>query len=195
MRTILFAGHRLDTEDRPAPRFPAGMETQAGDAIRRAVAEIVRCHGEARGIAGGASGGDILFHEACGRLGVPTQLYLPMGEDAFVAESVAPAGNEWVHRFEALATKVPRVFYHEPADRSDHSSADARNIWEQNNDWLLDQGLSDGADNLTVLVLWDGHSGDGPGGTEHLVHAARDAGAEVIVVDATSLRTDDANRQ
>ena len=188
MRTILFAGHRLDAENRPAPRFPAEMETQAGDAIRDAVAEIVRCHGRARGIAGGASGGDILFHEACGRLGIPTQLYLPMGENAFIAESVAPAGAEWVQRFAALAERLPRVFYHDGVDDSPRSAAH-RNIWEQNNEWLLGEGLHDGPDNLTVLVLWDGHAGDGPGGTEDLVHAARLAGAEVIVVDATSLRT------
>ena len=190
MRTILFAGHRLDAEDRPAPRFPAEMETQAGDAIRDAVAEIVRCHGRARGIAGGASGGDILFHEACGQLGIPTQLYLPMGEQAFIAESVAPAGAEWVQRFAALAASLPLVFYHDPSARSLRDAAHAQSIWEQNNKWLLDEGLHEGADNLTVLVLWDGHAGDGPGGTEALVHAARLAGAEVIIVDATSLQTD-----
>ena len=187
MRTILFAGHRLDAEDRPAPRFPAEMETQAGDAIRHAVADIVRCHGRARGIAGGASGGDILFHEACGRLGIPTQLYLPMGEDAFIAESVAPAGAEWVQRFAALTTRLPLVFYHPATESSARDAAHAHDIWEQNNQWLLDEGLSEGADNLTVLVLWDGHTGDGPGGTEDLVHAARLAGAEVIIVDATTL--------
>ena len=188
MRTILFAGHRLDAEDRPAPRFPAEMEAQAGDAIRHAVADIVLCHGRARGIAGGASGGDILFHEACGRLGIPSELYLPMGEDAFIAESVAPAGADWVQRFAALASRLPRVFYHPPPESAAHHGQPARNIWEQNNQWLLQQALSEGADNLTVLVLWDGHTGDGPGGTEDLVHAARLAGAEVVIVDATTLR-------
>jgi hypothetical protein len=188
MRTILFAGHRLDAEDRPAPRFPAEMETLAGHAIRDAVAGIIRCHGRARGIAGGASGGDILFHEACGRLGIPTELHLPMGEDAFIAESVAPAGADWVQRFTALAARLPRVFYHRATRSSAGDGARARSIWEENNRWLLDEGLTGGADNLTVLVLWDGHAGDGPGGTEHLVHAARAAGAEVIIVDATTLQ-------
>lgn len=189
MRTILFAGHRLDAGDRPAPRFPAEMETQAGDAIRSAVADIVRCHGRARGIAGGASGGDILFHEACGRLGIPSELYLPMGEDAFIAESVAPAGAQWVQRFAALATRLPRVFYHPPPGSAGHDEEPARSIWEQNNQWLLHEALREGAENLTVLVLWDGHTGDGPGGTEDLVHAARLAGAEVVIVDATTLQS------
>ena len=188
MRTILFAGHRLDTRDRAAPRFPAEMEARAGDAIRDAIAGVVRSHGLARGIAGGASGGDILFHEACSRLGVPTQLYLPMAEDAFVAESVAPAGEEWVRRFEALATRVPRVLYRDESARSGRTVGHAKTIWEQNNTWLLDAGLGGGAENLTVLVLWDGRTGDGPGGTEDLVRAAKRAGAEVIIVDAKSLR-------
>jgi hypothetical protein len=188
MRTILFAGHRLDSRDRAAPRFPAEMETRAGEAIREAVSGIVRSHGPARGIAGGASGGDIIFHEACSRLGVPTQLYLPMAQDAFVAESVAPAGADWVRRFESLVTRVPRVFYRDGGAATQRPAGRATTIWERNNTWLLDEGLSGGAENLTVLVLWDGRSGDGPGGTEDLVHAAERAGAEVVVVDANSLR-------
>lgn len=190
MRTILFAGHRLDAEDRPAPRFPAEMERQAGDAIRDAVADIVRRHGRARGIAGGASGGDILFHEACGRLGIPSELYLPMGEDDFIAESIAPAGADWVKRFAALTSRLPRVFYHPTPESAAPDAKPSRSIWEQNNQWLLHEALSEGADNLTVLVLWDGRTGDGPGGTEDLVHAARLAGAEVVIVDATTLRND-----
>jgi len=190
MRTILFAGHRLDEGDRAVPRFPAEMEEVAGRAIRDAVADILRAHGHgrARGMAGGASGGDILFHEECASLHIPTQLYLPMQQDAFIVESVAPAGGEWVRRFRALIARVPVVLHREPAATEDTSARHARNVWEQNNRWLLDEALSDGAQNLTVLVLWDGRMGDGPGGTGDLVRAATQAGAEVVVLDATRLR-------
>jgi predicted DNA-binding transcriptional regulator AlpA len=41
-------------------------------------------------VAGGASGGDILFHEVCGELGVPTRLYLALPPESYVTESVAP---------------------------------------------------------------------------------------------------------
>jgi len=85
MRTILFAGHRLDAGDRPVPRFPAEMEAVAGQAVCDAVAGIMRSHRDehARGMAGAASGGDILFHEACATLHIPTQPYLLMQQDAF----------------------------------------------------------------------------------------------------------------
>jgi len=188
MRTILFAGHRMDDGNRPAPRFPADMEALAGRAIRNAVASIASDREPVRGIAGGASGGDILFHEACGRLHIPTRLCLPMKEEAFIAESVAPAGFEWVQRFKALTARVPPVFLRDWLTVHGTVDAHAHTVWEQNNQWLLDEGLTGGPENLTVLVLWDGRTGDGPGGTGELVRAATHAGAHVVVIDAAVLR-------
>ena len=190
MRTILFAGHRMDAGNRPAPRFPSDMEALAGKAIRDAVASIAADRVPVRGIAGGASGGDILFHEACGHLHIPTRLCLPMKEEAFIAESVAPAGFAWVQRFKALAARVPPVFLRDWLNVHETTDTDAHTVWEQNNQWLLDEGLIGGPDNLTVLVLWDGKVGDGPGGTGALVRAATDAGAHVIVIDAAVLQSD-----
>ena len=83
---------------------------------------------------------------------------------------------------------MPVVLHGEGGARADTSEGDAQNVWELNNRWLLDQALTDGAHNLTVLVLWDGQMGDGPGGTGDLVHAAAQAGAEVVVLDAAALR-------
>jgi hypothetical protein len=41
---------------------------------------------------------------------------------------------------------------------------------------------------VTLIALWDGEKeGDGPGGTSHLVDAARDAGAEVDIIKTTPL--------
>src|SRR4051794_259116 len=76
-RVLLFTGHRVDDEDRIAkgrtPRFP--RTPQAEDAARDAIAaSIQRALGSPRdvafGIAGGASGGDILFHETCKQAGI-----------------------------------------------------------------------------------------------------------------------------
>jgi hypothetical protein len=55
------------------------------------------------GIAGGASGGDILFHEICAELGIPTRLLLALPRDPFIEESVAPAKGDWTKRFDRLA--------------------------------------------------------------------------------------------
>jgi len=46
------------------------------------------------GIAGGACGSDILFHEVCESLGIPTQLFLALPKDKFHVESVDRAGRD-----------------------------------------------------------------------------------------------------
>src|SRR4030095_12706144 len=63
-RTILFTGHQVDAPGRKEARFPQAKESVARTAIRHAVEHEAR-EGPALGIAGAASGGDILFHEVC----------------------------------------------------------------------------------------------------------------------------------
>ena len=48
---------------------------------------------------------------------------------------------------------------------------------------MLLSALAGGADHVTLLVLWDGKAGDGPGGTQHMVNVASDAGATVRRID------------
>ena len=182
MRTILFVGHRPDTSSRAAPRFPPALEQSARQAIRDVVQRLSR-EGPTRGIAGGASGGDILFHEVCLDLGVPTELYLALPPEAFVDASVAPDGDGWVRRFRALLRQLPCPHQ---LDDAPASTRDAR-LWERNNTWLLDDGLLGGAENLTVVALWDGGPGDGPGGTDALVNMARAHGVAVEVLDPQRL--------
>ncbi len=167
----------IDAPGREVPRFPPSMEAAA----RRAIGDVVRrllasAPGEALGIAGGASGGDILFHEVCHGIGVRTRVLLTREPDAFVEESVAPAGAVWVRRFEALLESrrdSVEVLQERP---------EAGSVWEQANRWMLDEALAMGASRKTVIALWDGKSGDGPGGTGHLLDLARGSGmsAEVI---------------
>src|SRR5262245_10082326 len=54
------------------------------------------------GMAGGANGGDILFHEICEALGIKTLMYLALPKEQYVGDYVAKAGPEWVERFDAL---------------------------------------------------------------------------------------------
>src|SRR5205085_7363630 len=61
-RVLLFTGHRIDSANRAKPRFPAGKESVARDAIRTAISdEKAITTGSMLGVAGGANGGDILF--------------------------------------------------------------------------------------------------------------------------------------
>ncbi|MEO6327708.1 MAG: tetratricopeptide repeat-containing protein, partial [Ginsengibacter sp.] len=70
---LLFTGHMIDKADRKEPRFPASKELQAREAIKKKVIEEKNKLDEnttLTGIAGGACGGDILFHEICEELDI-----------------------------------------------------------------------------------------------------------------------------
>ena len=106
---LLFTGHRIDAPGREPERFPAEKEGDARREIKKTVEkEQVRVDGEVIGIAGGASGGDILFHEVCAELGIQTTLYLAMPRDEYVKESVQDGGPGWVNRFDVLYERLPR---------------------------------------------------------------------------------------
>ena len=188
-RVLLFTGHMIDAPGRETPRFPASKEAIAREKIQKAVlGELQFPEGVAHGIAGGASGGDILFHEVCAELGIPTKLYLALPKEQFIAASVAPAGPQWVERFHQLQTKLPTRQLAENEDApawlqdKPHYS-----IWQRNNLWMLYNALTDGKDNMTLIALWDGKAGDGPGGTEDLVRQANARGAKVIILNTKEI--------
>lgn len=188
---ILFTGHQVDAPGRARPRFPPEKEPLAKAAIRAAVEQELAAHGSAVGFAGAASGGDILFHEVCAELGVPTRLYLALPSEAYAAASVAPAGGDWVARFYAIASRFPTApILSRTRDLpgwlrhlGDYS------IWQRNNLWVLNEALawSGGAGNLTLIALWNGEKGDGPGGTADMIRVARERGAAVRILDSNAL--------
>jgi hypothetical protein len=190
-RVILFTGHMIDAPDRSKPRFPASCEPRARAAIRDAIEEGAgSAPGKVLGIAGAASGGDILFHEVCGELGVDTRVRLALAPEAFLAESVAPAGAAWVRRFRALLERLSGTLaILQPDARMPgwlHTKRDY-NVWQRANLWMLQEALAVEAPELMLIALWDGESGDGPGGTRHLVERAREHGAAAVILDTKRL--------
>ncbi len=63
------------------------------------------------------------------------------------------------------------------------------NPWERGNRWVIKMAETSGADQITLIALWDGKSsGDAPGGTAQLVEIAREAGTiRIIQIDANQL--------
>jgi hypothetical protein len=61
------------------------------------------------------------------------------------------------------------------------------NIWQRNSLWLFHNAIAEGGENVTLIALWNGQKGDGPGGTADLVDRAKTLGAEVIHLDTTKL--------
>ena len=188
-RTIVFTGHQIDAPDRTEPRFPADKEPVARAAIREAVERELARYGRAVGIAGAASGGDILFHEVCAELGIPTTPYLAVPPETYVPRSVAPGGPDWVSRFYAIHGRCPTApilarTTQLPGWLRHHQGY---TIWQRNNLWILNEALSAGARNVTLIALWNGLHGDGPGGTSDMIRQARERGAETRILDTRAL--------
>ncbi len=205
-RVLLFAGHMIDAPEREHPRFPADKEQAGREKIKEVIVkEMNSGAGVACGYAGGASGGDILFHEVCAELGIPTRFYLAIPPQRFVTTSVQKAGTKWVERFWKLynehhAQKQARVL-NEAADVNDESEylpawlrpKPNYGVWQRNNLWILFNALNEGCDpktgdpNITLIALWDGAGGDGPGGTGDLVRKVEDLGARCEIIKTKEL--------
>lgn len=190
-RVLLFTGHMIDQPDRAQPRFPATCVPTIREAIREAVKrEIDRANGGAiLGLAGGASGSDLLFHEVCEELGVKTELYLALPPNVYRTQSVDPAGREWIERFDHLLERIPEPPVLSRAEQPPAwlISRQGYAAWQRANLWLLSEALIKGARNLQVIAVWDGEAGDGPGGTEHLFRIARDNGAGTVHLNTNEL--------
>ncbi len=183
-RVVVFSGHRADAVSPPRarPRFPRGAEANVRAAIRALLEqERAEASGPVEGVAGGASGGDILFHEVCEELGIPTVVLLAVPADRYVAASVQDGGAEWVERFWRLCQRVPPEVLGNSDDLPPWlSGVRGYSIWQRNNLWTLSNALSRDSAQVTLMLLWDGQPGDGPGGTADMAMLARARGVKVL---------------
>lgn len=182
VHSILFTGHMIDSPDREVARFPAQKE----EAVKNELQNILTREKDnskypLRGIAGGACGGDILFHEACEELAINTEIFLASPVNEFKKSSVSFAGKAWTNRFDKLISKLPVQILEDIDTNKD------KNIYELTNLWMLQIALENGGKNMTLVALWDKKAGDGSGGTEHMIKIAKEAAAEICIIDITTL--------
>ena len=199
VRPLVFSGHKIDVPGRATPRFPAKMEEMVKAEITKVIRAIkVRAgnHGEQLiGMAGAADGGDLLFHEVCAELGIDTEVFLPVPELAYRA-SATSGWPGWVERYHAVLRLVSEKA-REQGKREDGVHVLARadrlptwlqdragySTWQRSNRWVLHHAwATTTVDRVTMLALWNGEPGDGPGGTANMVETAQASGAEVIVL-------------
>ena len=189
-RVLLFTGHMVDAPDRAEPRFPPEKVEIAKQKIAEAIeAEKQVAGGIAYGIAGCASGGDILFHQVCEAMGIATRIFLAVPRELYIRESVAQAGPHWIEEFNRLVkTRPVRVLCESKElprwlqDKPDY------NVWQRNNLWNLHNALAAaGGENVTLIALWNGATGDGPGGTADMVRKAQERGAKTIILDTKEI--------
>jgi tetratricopeptide (TPR) repeat protein len=183
---LLFSGHRIDAPDRAVPRFPPSLETPAAtrieaalDALDAGPQDIAFCQA--------AAGGDLLFLEACQRRGVRLQILLPFEEPLFLKNSVLSSsdGERWRERYFAIRDALPLPIRTLP-EALGPGPAD-RNPYERCNAWLLYSALACGIPRVRFLCLWDGRTGDGPGGTAQLHQEMERRTGRIQWIDTRSL--------
>jgi hypothetical protein len=115
-------------------------------------------------------------------------MYLVLPKNEYIKASVADGGPDWVERFNRLYNKLkPKIL--SDSDRLPRwlRAKKDYNIWQRSNLWMLHNALAVSQDHLTLVALWNGAAGDGPGGTEDMVARAKDRGARFIHLDTTKL--------
>jgi hypothetical protein len=180
---ILFTGHMIDEDERKKSRFPASKEIIVrAEILKQLVEENVSTKKFLTGIAGGACGGDILFHELCEEIGIPTEMYLALPIEEYKKRSVSFAGAAWDIRFDRLIKKIPVHIL--PLEKGNNEQ---NNIWAVANIWMLGHALEVEGKNMTLIALWDCKGGDGNGGTEHMISTAKDKGAKIRIININKI--------
>ncbi|NOT85042.1 MAG: DUF4071 domain-containing protein [Methylococcaceae bacterium] len=179
---LLFSGHMVDAPDRATPRFPLDKVAIAEAAITQALDQL-GADSDDLALTQGASGGDLLFAEACQSRGVKLQLMQPFPEPEFIERSVAPAAGDWCRRFYAVKEKLTQPALCMPTELG---LAD-RNPFERCNLWLLYTALACGPEQVRFVCLWDGGGGDGRGGTAQMVEEVKKRTGQVVWLDTRKL--------
>jgi len=181
-KVLLFSGHMIDAPDRKERRFPADKEPTAADAIARTL-DRIDVGSDDLAISSAACGGDLLFAEASLAREVKLELYIPFDERRFLHESVDFADADWRRRF--FAAKE-HAFLHLMPDELGPLPPGI-NPYERNNLWMMESAMKFGAEKVEFICLWDGHGGDGPGGTRHLVREVRNRAGRIHWLNTTEL--------
>ncbi|MGE0100980.1 MAG: tetratricopeptide repeat-containing protein [Blastocatellales bacterium] len=181
-RILLFAGHRADS----------GYITDENmDKVRAEIAEAVRKEAELgniiAGLAGGSNGGDLLFHEACTQLNIPSRLFIPSAIESYAGKYVAPGGAHWIEKFRSIydtTRRERRLYILDELDAHDElphwlQEKSGYNTRRRNHVWMLHHALAI-SDEITMIVLWDGKPSDGKGDIADIVDVAVSHGLKVV---------------
>ena len=181
-KVLLFSGHMIDAPNRLDPRFPPDKEAIAADAIAKTLAEVGAGLADLA-ICGGACGGDLLFAEAALARRSTLELYIPLRQEEFLANSIDFADANWRLRFFAVKS---RAALHVTPDELGLIAAD-QDVYERNDLHMLEAATRFGSEKLNFICLWNGQGTDGPGRMHHLMQEVRHRGGRVYWLDTTRL--------
>ena len=189
---ILFAGHRVDSPGRPAPRFPMNRVDRARGLIRNAMEKVLGADPTDEynviGLASAAPGTDILAHQICAELNIESTICLPMPTEHFARFAFRDL-DEWRTEFLDLQDKHNILVLNDKDSLPRWLAGSGSNFWERGNRWVMKMALAYDAKKITLIALWDGqNTGDDVGGTAHMVRLAEEAGSIYIHrIDSTHL--------
>jgi class 3 adenylate cyclase len=179
---VVFAGHMIDRPDRKTPRFPKELESAVAKEIQQKIEKLK----PGFGFSSAACGSDILFLEAMLDRGGEISVVLPYNEQEFIADSVDFIPNsDWRTRFERVLARAARVL------TASNQRLDVGGIsYEFCNQLLLGLATIRARQLDTTLVpmaVWDGMSGDGPGGTASAIDSWRALAHNPTIIDLEKL--------
>ena len=177
-RVVVFSGHLIDRPGRAHPRFPPALEPAVRDAIRARLRGL----DVGFGYASAGCGADILFLECLAEVNAEAHIVLPYDREPFRVDSVdIVPGADWGARYDRLLQSASEV-----VAASDERIGTGSMSYEYGF-LMLDGAAGVKADELdtelVALAVWDGESGDGPGGTASSVERWRRAGRRVEIID------------
>ncbi len=177
-QVVVVSGHMVDQPGRTSPRFPSSSEAAVTKGVRAALAAW-DVGPRSLLISGGARGADIIGAEQALQLGAEVWLLVALPDEEFLEASVVLPGSDWEQRYRDLRRRCATRFQaHELG-----APSPGDDVFARNNTWSLAVAREHApARRLHALVVWDGVTGDGPGGTADFVERATQMNADVVVV-------------
>jgi RNA polymerase sigma factor (sigma-70 family) len=100
---VIVAGHRIDEPERSTKRFPAASEERARDLLHAELNGLRADSHDLIVVASASAGTDIVTHELCDELGIPSSICLPMPAERFSSAALTGhAIQSWRSRFLSL---------------------------------------------------------------------------------------------
>lgn len=185
---IIFAGLRLEKQEEGIPILTPKEEEKVKKKLEEALLDLI---GDKKlptllGMSSGAPTGDILFHETCAKLGIASEICLPMPRGAYVSQAFGESDNNWRNRFLELSgnTKNHRILeLNDRGELPDWLWDSGTCHWERGRKWIIQRALAKDAPNVTMLALVSqGEKGAFPVSISQLVDFARNNDKVVVNV-------------
>jgi hypothetical protein len=176
-RVVLATGHMVDLPERVPPRFPADQVPRVTAEVREVLAAW-QVGADSTVVCGGARGADLIVAEEALARGARVVLCLALPPEKFTRRSVYVPGTDWAARFHQVAGRAEvRVL-------GSGDGGELDDVFARTNAWMVDVARSIDA-HPYAIVVWDGRSGDGPGGTSDMIGRLGGQGSDsrVRVID------------